>query len=107
MIDIEKVKKGLETHLKSGFCDLGKKVCPYFEEEHCGNALFLDVEELLEENKALRLLLDWAIECDFGYDNFHDEYERYKDEIEKGANYTEGMIKIASCVIRRMERVGR
>lgn len=44
--------------------------------------------------KALRLLLDWAVECGFGYDNIPDEYEKYKDEIEE-MNYTEGLIHIA------------
>ena len=34
--------------------------------------------EWLEELKALRLLLDWAIECDFGLDSFPEEYAKYK-----------------------------
>ena len=55
--------------------------------------------QILNENKALRLLLDWAIECDsFGYDNIPEEYEKYKDEI-KGMSYKEGLIYIAKqCV---------
>lgn len=48
----------------------------------------------LEENAALNLLIDWAIQCDFGYDNFPEEYEKYKDEIEN-LGYKEGMIYIA------------
>lgn len=44
--------------------------------------------------KALRLLIDWAIECGFGYDNIPEEYEKYKEEI-KGMGYTEGLIYIA------------
>lgn len=48
----------------------------------------------LEENAALNLLVDWAIQCDFGYDNFPEEYEKYKDEIEN-LGYKEGMIYIA------------
>lgn len=44
--------------------------------------------------KALRLLIDWAIECGFGYDNIPEEYEKYKEEIE-GMGYTEGLIYIA------------
>lgn len=44
--------------------------------------------------KALRLLLEWAIECDFGYDNIPEEYEKYKDDIE-GMSYTDGLIYIA------------
>ena len=48
----------------------------------------------LEENKALRLLVEWAVECGFGYDNFPEEYEKYKDEI-KDMGYIDGMIYIA------------
>lgn len=48
----------------------------------------------LIENAGLRLLLDWAIECGFGYDNIPDEYEEYKDDI-KDLSYTEGLIYIA------------
>lgn len=52
------------------------------------------IDELKAENEALKLLIEWAEECDFGYDNFPEEYERYKDEIE-GMGYIEGMIHIA------------
>ena len=45
--------------------------------------------------KGLRLLVDWMVECDFGYDNIPEEYERYKDEI-KDMGYTEGLIYIAT-----------
>ena len=48
----------------------------------------------LEENAALNLLIDWAIQCDFGYYNFPEEYEKYADEIED-LGYKEGMIYIA------------
>lgn len=48
----------------------------------------------LEENKGLRLLIDWAVECDFGYDNIPEEYEKYKEEI-SDMRYTEGLIYIA------------
>ena len=48
----------------------------------------------LEENKALRLLLNWAVECGFGYDNFPEEYEKYKEDI-SDMDYIEGMIYIA------------
>ena len=44
--------------------------------------------------RALMLLLNWAVECDFGYDNFPEEYERYKNEIED-MSYFDGMIYIA------------
>lgn len=48
----------------------------------------------LEEVKGLRLLIDWAVECDFGYDNIPEEYEKYKEEI-SDMRYTEGLIYIA------------
>lgn len=48
--------------------------------------------------KALRLLLEWAIECGFGYDNFPEEYDRYKNDIEN-MEYIEGMIYIAEKVL--------
>ena len=54
-------------------------------------------KRLKEENKALRLLIEWAEECDFGYDNFPEEYERYQDEI-KDMGYIDGMIHIAKRV---------
>lgn len=59
-----------------------------------------EIAELKAENAALRLLIEWAEECDFGYDNFPEEYERYKDEIE-GMGYIEGMIHIANRVCQQ------
>ncbi len=55
-----------------------------------------------KREKALLLLLEWAEECGFGYDNFPEEYERYKDEI-CDMGYLEGMIYIAE---REIERLG-
>ena len=52
------------------------------------------MKEQGKEIKALRLLVEWATDCDFGFDQFHDEYERYKDEI-KGMKYIDGMIHVA------------
>ena len=52
------------------------------------------LEEQEKEIKALRLLVEWAEECDFGFDQFPDEYERYKDEI-KDMKYIDGMIHVA------------
>lgn len=43
--------------------------------------------------KALRLFIEWASECDFGYDNIPDEYEKYKDDIED-LGWTEGLMYI-------------
>lgn len=51
-----------------------------------------------KRNKALMLLLNWAEECDFGYDNFPEEYERYEKDIED-MDYIEGMIYIAEKVL--------
>ena len=48
----------------------------------------------LEEVKGLRLLIDWMIECGFGYDNIPEEYEKYREEI-SDMGYTEGLIYIA------------
>lgn len=57
-----------------------------------------EIMELLEgqekEIKALHLLVEWAEECGFGFDQFHDEYERYKDEI-NDMKYIDGMIHVA------------
>ena len=50
----------------------------------------------LEELKGLRLLVEWAIECGFGYNNLTDElFEKYEDEI-KDIGYNEGLIYIAT-----------
>ena len=48
----------------------------------------------LEENEGLRLLIDWAVERGFGYDNIPEEYEKYKEEI-SDMGYTEGLVYIA------------
>lgn len=56
------------------------------------------------EEKALRLLLDWAIDCGFGYDSFPEEYERYREEI-TNMGYTEGMIHIAKKVLEEQNNV--
>ena len=53
----------------------------------------------LEELKALRLLLDWAIECDFGLDSFPEEYEKYKHTLTDDMTYKDMIIQIAKCVV--------
>ena len=55
--------------------------------------------EWLEELKALRLLLDWAIECDFGLDSFPEEYEKYKHTLTEDMTYNDMIIQIAKCVV--------
>lgn len=52
--------------------------------------------ELRVYKKALELFVNWAEECDFGYDQIPDEYEKYKDVIEKSnMGYCEGLMYIA------------
>ena len=88
MLDSEKVIKGLEK-LWDAF--------NYMEHELYADYVF-DALALLKEQKkeikALRLLVEWAEECDFGFDQFPDEYELYKDEI-KDMKYIDGMIHVA------------
>ena len=61
--------------------------------------LMLQCAEWLEELKALRLLLDWAIECDFGLDSFPEEYEKYKHTLTDDMTYKDMIIQIAKCVV--------
>ena len=93
MADIKDVINGLECCTYLG-CHHG---CAYLN-NGCRPLLEKDALELLKEQekeiKALRLLVEWAEECDFGFDQFPDEYERYKDEI-KDMKYIDGMIHIA------------
>lgn len=44
--------------------------------------------------RALELLVEWVTECDFGYDNIPDLYDKYKKDIEN-MGYNEGLIYIA------------
>lgn len=60
--------------------------------EYCNAVNLLQEQE--KEIKALHLPVEWATDCDFGFDQFHDEYERYKDEI-KDMKYIDGMIHVA------------
>ena len=55
--------------------------------------------EWLEELKALRLLLDWAIECDFGLDSFPEEYATYKHTLTDDMTYKDMMMQIAKCAV--------
>ena len=98
-MDREKIIRGLETCRTRVHC----KECPYAydkraNDSYCEAVMHNDVLNLLKEQdkeiKALRLLVEWAEECDFGFDQFPDEYERYKDEI-KDMKYIDGMIHVA------------
>ena len=62
--------------------------------------------EWLEELKALRLLLDWAIECDFGLDSFPEEYEKYKHTLTEDMTYKDMIIQIAKCVVAEQLKAG-
>lgn len=43
-------------------------------------------------SKALDLMIEWAVDCGFGFDNIPEEYELYKHDIEAGEmGYTEGI----------------
>lgn len=52
------------------------------------------IKEQQKDIKALRLLIEWAQECGFGCDNFSDEYDLYKDEIQD-MKYIDKMIHVA------------
>lgn len=56
--------------------------------------LYKTAIKALEEYDALHLLVEWAEECGFGYDNIPEEYEKYKEDI-SDMRYTEGLIYIA------------
>ena len=51
------------------------------------------LEQESQTDKALNLLVEWVIECGFGYDNIPEEYEKYKDDIAE-MGYTEGLVYI-------------
>lgn len=76
----------------------GAELVPIFRMEQWFEHL-PTTEPTLRE-RALMLLLKWAVECDFGYDNFPEEYERYKDEI-VNMNYFDSMIYIAEKEVKR------
>lgn len=61
------------------------------------------LKEQEKEIKALRKLLDWAVECDFGLDNLGDWWtERFAEEI-KEMGYTESLIHLAKRYIEVFE----
>ena len=60
----------------------------------------------MEELKALRLLLDWAIECDFGLDSFPEEYEKYKHTLTEDMTYKDMIIQIAKFVVSEQLKEG-
>ena len=61
-----------------------------------------ELERLYKREKALLLLLNWAEECDWGFDNFVDNEVVDWDEFEKCSedlSYIESMIKYAEMYI--------
>ena len=64
------------------------------------------VAEWLEELKALRLLLDWAIECDFGLDSFPGAYAKYRHTLTDDMTYKDMIIQIAKCVVAEQLKTG-
>lgn len=48
----------------------------------------------LQDENALRLLLSWAEECDWGFNNFPEECESYIAEAEN-MSYLDSMIYVA------------
>ena len=117
MIDEEKRKKvmrGLDAHANPKTCETcAGEECPYYNEGGsypkvtCSSILAADALALLKEQekeiKALRKLLDWAIECDFGIDNLGDWWtERFAEEIE-GMGYKESLIHLAKRYIEVFE----
>lgn len=80
------------------YCNLfkGYKNC---DKSDCKVLKILKENEQLKQGlslykKALELFVNWADECDFGYDNLGDLKYEYKDEVES-LKYQEGLIHIA------------
>ena len=78
-----------------------KKACEEFTNTHrtLGEKikdLKKQIEKLELYKKAFCIFVNWITECDFGYDNIPDEFEKYKAELEeKELGYTEGLMYIA------------
>jgi len=54
------------------------------------------VEKLDLYRKAFCLFVNWAVECDIGYDNFRDLEDKYEKEFtEKDIGYIEGLMLMA------------
>ena len=81
----------------------GADICKCLKNKHDGCIKCAkeheQLAEWLEELKALRLLLDWAIECDFGLDSFPEEYAKYKHTLTDDMTYKDMIIQIAKCVV--------
>ena len=87
-----KYAKEIRERTREAYLDYGEA------EEQCAEE-HEQLAEWLEELKALRLLLDWATECDFGLDSFPEEYEKYKHTLTEDMTYNDMIIQIAKCVV--------
>ena len=72
---------------------------------YCNDALAM-LKEQDQENKVLRQLLEWAIECDFGFDNIDRDglFKKYEPEIKAMNSYTESLIWFAGKLMEERER---
>lgn len=88
--DIEERAVGEDCRWIALRCDVAREIVRMLKEQE-------------KEIKALRKLLDWAMECDFGIDNLGDWWtERFAEEIE-GMGYKESMIHLAKRYIEVFE----
>lgn len=110
MIEREKVMRGLECCMRENNTNMCGD-CPYHDSSEtrfgCMRSAMRDALALLKEQeleiKGLRKLVEWAVECDFGYDNLGDWWvDRFKSEIE-GMSYTEGLIHLAKRYVEVFE----
>ena len=88
-----------EQKRRSGICLQNNSECDNFSACLKCSKEYEQLAEWLEELKALRLLLDWAIECDFGLDSFPEEYAKYKHTLTDDMTYKDMMMQIAKCVV--------
>lgn len=108
---IEKVKQALKRCSENGSCGTCYKAKGEYQDDpariKCKKELMQEALALLKEqekeNRALRKLLDWAVECDWGLDNLGDWWvDRFANEI-KGLGYTESLIHLARRYIEVFE----
>lgn len=93
-MDREKVVKNLEECIEHIRFNEFEKIPLWGNCQMAMTDAIVLLKEQEKEIKALRLLVEWAEECDFGFDQFPEEYERYKDEL-TDMEYIEGMIHVA------------
>lgn len=66
-----------------------------------------EIKELKKENKALRQLLEWAIECDLSFDQIFDDtafnWDNFQEQIED-MSYLDSMIYYAERWLEQNER---